>query len=107
LNPLALWVLLGVGLVFFFYQTALIGFSAEEQFSFPAGPGSKLYDSAVALTTLNALFVSCWSLVLNLSWRRCRHHPDTPTRSTLLLCFGRQPPRRPDAGGNSPTTWPQ
>jgi serine/threonine protein kinase len=87
MKPLALWVLLGVGLVFFFYQTALIGFSAEEQFSFPAGPGSKLYDSAMALTTLNALFVSCWSLVLYLSWRRCRHHPDAPTRSTLLLCY--------------------
>jgi serine/threonine protein kinase len=85
--PISLWVLLGLGLVFFFFQTALIGFSSEEQFSFPAGPGSKLYDSAMALTTLNGLFVSCWSAVLYLTWRRCRSHPDAPTHATLLLCY--------------------
>lgn len=81
------WRLMILGLSFFLFQTGFIGMSAEEQFSFAAGPGTKLYDTAMALTTLNVLFVGCWSIMLYRSWSRCRSSPAAPTLGTVALCY--------------------
>lgn len=83
----AVWVWLALGMSFFFFQAALIGFSAEEQFSFPAGPGTKLYDAAVALTSLNCLFLLIWFIMTTRAWRKIRHHPDAPSLAILILCM--------------------
>ncbi|MCB1224964.1 MAG: hypothetical protein KDK99_04060, partial [Verrucomicrobiales bacterium] len=86
-SPRTLWLLLLLGLTFFFFQTVLIGLSPEEQFSFPAGPGHKLYDTAMALTVLNAVFLAAWSVMVRRAWSACRSHPDAPECATVWLCY--------------------
>lgn len=82
-----LWMWLGLGMFFFLFQTILIGAIPGEHFSFPVGPGHKEYDAALALTGLNALFLTIWSVLVFRSWRKCCQHPGAPSFWTLLLCY--------------------
>jgi serine/threonine protein kinase len=82
-----LWSLIGAGAILFISQCFLIGLSTEELFSLPAGPGSKLFDSAVALISCNGMLLIVWTGLLVLYWRKGRQHQSSPPPLTLVVSY--------------------
>lgn len=82
-----IWQLMGAGAVVFVTEVFLIGFSNEERFSLPSGPGSRKYDTAVAMIACTLIIIIFWTMLLVSTWRACRHKPEMPSRSILLLCY--------------------
>ena len=88
-NPAArdTWLLVATGAGFFFIQCFLIAMGDRDMFSFPAGPGSKLYDSALALVMCNLLMIGAWSALLWRTWLRYKQSGRRPSGRSIVLSY--------------------
>ncbi len=83
----ALWWLIAAGGVLFISECFIIGLSKEERFSLPAGPGSKLFDSAVAIIVCNAMLLAVWTWMLLQFWRHSRKSASEPPPYTVVMSY--------------------
>ncbi|MBL9115754.1 MAG: serine/threonine protein kinase [Verrucomicrobiaceae bacterium] len=82
-----IWLLVATGAGFFFIQCFLIAMGDRDMFSFPAGPGSKLYDSALALVMCNLLMIGAWSALLWRTWLRYKQSGRRPSGRSIVLSY--------------------
>jgi len=83
----SLWWLIAAGGVLFISECFIIGLSKEDRFSLPAGPGSKLFDSALAIIACNTMLLAVWTWMLVQFWRQSRKSATEPPPSTVVMSY--------------------